>query len=255
MEARSMTAFISSENDTQRFLAIKDSLAEVSTASACQLLIGQGWNDAYMVGLLPLRPAGLGKRLVGRARTCRYLIRRGPVQPHDPDVRRNSPEIVAIESLKPGEILCIDALGVPTSGIIGDILSARMQARGALAAVVHGAVRDSPYIADLNFPVYCSHVHPSHSGRDMMPVDHDLPVNMAGVQVRPGDILLADDEGVIAMPIELAEYVAEVGPPKERIEAWIRDKVVGGGSIHDYYMPSPEKYAEYESETGERYDH
>jgi regulator of RNase E activity RraA len=230
-----MSEFTWTEDDTRRFAAIKDDLAGVSTASACQLLIGQGWRDAYMVGLLPLRQAGLGKRLVGRARTCRYLIRRGPVQPHD--------------------ILCIDALGVPTSGIIGDILSARMQARGALAAVVHGAVRDSPYIADLNFPVYCSHVHPSHSGRDLMPVDYDQPVNMAGAQVHPGDILLADDEGVLAMPLDLAEYVAQAGPPKERIEAWIRDKVVGGGSIHDYYMPSPEKYAEYESETGERYEH
>jgi len=250
-----MTSFTWTDDDTRRFLAIRDALAEVSTASACQLLIGQGWRDAYMVGLLPLRPAGLGKRLVGRARTCRYLIKRGPTPPHNPEARRTSPEIAAIESLEPGDILCIDALGVPTSGIIGDILSARMQARGALAAVVHGAVRDSPYIADLNFPVYCSHVHPSHSGRDMMSVDYDQPINMAGAHVRAGDILLADDEGVIVMPLELAEYVAEVGPPKERIEAWIRDKVIGGGSVHDYYMPSPEKYDEYEAETGERYDH
>lgn len=250
-----MTAFTWTDDDNRRFLAIRETLAEVSTASACQLLIAQGWRDSYMVGLLPLRPAGLGKRLVGRARTCRYLIRRGPVAPHNIEARRTSPEIVAIESLEPGDILCIDALGVPTSGIIGDILSARMQARGALAAVVHGAVRDSPFIADLNFPVYCSHVHPSHSGRDMMSIDHDQPVNMAGATVRPGDILLADDEGVLAMPLDLAEHVAEVGPPKEHIEAWIRDKVIGGGSVHEYYMPSPEKYAEYESETGKRYDH
>lgn len=250
-----MTEFTWTEDQSRRFAAIRDDLAQVSTASACQLLIGQGWRDAYMVGLLPIRPAGLGKRLVGRARTCRYLMRRGPVQPHNPEARRVSPEIVLIESLEPGDIFCVDALGVPTSGIIGDILSARMQARGALAAVIHGAVRDSPYIADLNFPVYCSAVHPSHSGRDLMPVDFDRPIDMAGVQVHPGDILLADDEGVLAMPLEMAEYVAQAGPPKERIEAWIRDKVVGGGSIHDYYMPTPEKYAEYESETGERYEH
>jgi regulator of RNase E activity RraA len=250
-----MTEFTWSEDEARRLDAIRDDLALVSTASACQLLIGQGWRDAYMVGLLPLRPAGLGKRFVGRARTCRYLMRRGPVQAHNPEARRTSPEIVLIESLEPGDIFCVDAGGVPTSGIIGDILSARMQARGALAAVIHGAVRDSPYIADLNFPVYCSSVHPSHSGRDLIAVDYDRPINMAGSQVLPGDILLADDEGVLAMPLEMAEFVAQAGPPKERIETWIRDKVVGGGSIHDYYMPSPEKYAEYESETGEHYEH
>ena len=73
---------------------------------------------------------------------------------------------------------------------------------------------------------------------------------MAGVHVVPGDIILADDEGVIAMPLDLAEYIASHGPPKERLELWIRGKVLAGGSIHDYYPPSPEKLAEYERETG-----
>jgi regulator of RNase E activity RraA len=245
-----MATFTWTEEEDRRFRAIRDDLAMVSTASACQLLISDGWRNTYMVGLLPLRPLGLGTRLVGRARTCRYLIRREPPGGPNPEARRVSPEIVAIESIAEGDIFCVDALGVPTSGIIGDILSARLQARGALAAVIHGAVRDSPYIADLGFTVYCSAVHPAHSGRDLEPVDHDLPVNMAGVQVRSGDILLADDEGVIAMPLAQAEIVARIGPPKERLEAWIRGKISAGGSVHDYYPPSPENAAAYERETG-----
>jgi 5-oxopent-3-ene-1,2,5-tricarboxylate decarboxylase/2-hydroxyhepta-2,4-diene-1,7-dioate isomerase len=251
-----MTGFTWSDDDQQRFLAIRDDLAQVSTASACQLLIAEGWRNAYMVGLLPIRSLGLGTRIVGRARTCRYLWNRGPRPdgPADPEVRRRSPEIVAIESLKPGDILCIDAHGVPTSGIIGDILSARIKARGAGAAIVHGAVRDSPYIADLGLSVFCSAVHPSHSGRDLVPVDHDRPVNMAGAQVLPGDIILADDEGALAMPLHLAEMIARVGPPKERLEMWIRDKIEAGGSVPDYYPPSPDKLAEFERDTGEHYD-
>ncbi len=250
-----MTGFTWTNEDDRRFLAIRDDLARVSTASACQLLISEGWRNTYMVGLLPLRPLGLGVRIVGRARTCRYLIRRGPAAGPDPEARRVSPEIVAIESIEAGDIFCVDALGVPTSGIIGDILSARLQARGVPAAVIHGAVRDSPYIAELGFQVFCSAVHPAHSGRDLEPVDFDQPINMAGVQVRSGDILLADDEGVIAMPLEQAEMVARLGPPKERLEIWIRDRIVAGGSVHDYYPPDPEKLAEYERETGERYHH
>jgi regulator of RNase E activity RraA len=250
-----MAAFSWTDADRQRFEAIRDDLLQVSTASACQLLISEGWRNTYMVGLLPLQPLGLGKRLVGRARTCRYLIRRGPDAGPDPARRRISPEIVSIEAIEPGDIFCVDALGVPTSGIIGDILSARLQARGALAAVIHGAVRDSPYINELGFTVFCSDVHPAHSGRDLEPVDFDQPANMAGVQVRAGDILLADDEGVIAMPLAQAELVARLGPPKERLEMWIREKIVGGGSVHDYYPPSPDKLAEYERETGQRYEH
>jgi len=250
-----MTGFTWTNEDDRRFLAIRDDLARVSTASACQLLISEGWRNTYMVGLLPLRPLGLGVRIVGRARTCRYLMRRGPGGGPDPEGRRRSPEIVAIESIEAGDIFCVDALGVPTSGIIGDILSARLQARGVPAAVIHGAVRDSPYIAELGFQVFCSAVHPAHSGRDLEPVDFDQPINMAGVQVRSGDILLADDEGVIAMPLEQAEMVARLGPPKERLEIWIRDRIVAGGSVHDYYPLGPGRLAEYERETGERYDH
>jgi hypothetical protein len=52
------------------------------------------------------------------------------------------------------------------------------------------------------------------------------------------------------MPLDLAEYVAQHGPPKEHLEEWIRTKIAAGGSVHDYYPPSPAKAAEYERETG-----
>ena len=147
-------------------------------------------------------------------------------------------------------MFCVDALGVPTAGIIGDILSARIRARGALAAVIHGAVRDAPFIKEVGLPVFAATVHPSHSGRDLVAVDYDRPIDMGGAQVLPGDVILADDEGALAMPLDLAEYIAAHGPPKERLEAWIRGKVAAGGSIHDYYPPDPEKAAEYAAETG-----
>ncbi len=241
--------------DTSRFALLAGDLLQVSTASACQLLLDLGWRNTYMNGIRPLQPLGLGNRIVGRARTCRYLMRREPEGGPDPARRRVSPEIVAIESIEPGDIFCVDALGLPTSGIIGDILSARIQAKGAQAAIIHGAVRDSPYINDLGLTVFSSAIHPAHSGRDLEPIDFDQPIDMAGVQVRPGDILLCDDEGVIAMPLDLAEYVAKVGPPKERLEEWIRSKIVAGGSVHDYYPPSPAMIVQYEQETGHTYGH
>jgi regulator of RNase E activity RraA len=233
-----------------RFAALKWELAEVSTATACQLMISQGWRNGYMLGLRPLQRLGLGVRLVGRARTCRYLPRRGPEGTHDPAARRVSPEVVLIEATQPDDVFCVDALGVTTAGIIGDILTARLKANGALAAVIHGVVRDSPYIAEVGLPVFSAGVHPSHSGRDLFAVDYDRPINMAGVHVVPGDVILADDEGVLAIPLDLAEYIAAHGPAKEALEMWIRGKILGGGSIHDYYPPSPDRLAEYERETG-----
>jgi 5-oxopent-3-ene-1,2,5-tricarboxylate decarboxylase/2-hydroxyhepta-2,4-diene-1,7-dioate isomerase len=250
-----MSDFTWSASERDRFASIKDDLARVSTASACQQMINQGWRNCYMLGLLPLQPLGLGRRLVGRARTCQYLMRRGPETGHDPVARRSSAEIQLIESIEPGDFFCVDALGVQTAGIIGDILSARLLARGVAAAVINGAIRDSPYISEVGLPVFSAAIHPSHSGRDLEAVDFDQPINMAGVHLRSGDILLADDEGIIAMPIDLAEYIAAQGPPKERLEEWIRAKIVAGNSVHDYYPPTPEKAAEYERETGQRIDH
>jgi regulator of RNase E activity RraA len=243
------------EADEARFAGLRDELAKVSTATACQLMINQGWRNGYMLGLQPLQTFGLGVRLVGRARTCRYLMRRGPEGPHDPVARRVSPEITLIETIRPGDVFCVDALGVPTAGIIGDILSARLKANGVHAAVINGAVRDSPYITDVELPVFAAGIHPAHSGRDLVPVDFDRPIDMAGVHVVPGDVILADDEGVIAMPLDLAGYIAEHGPPKEHLEGWIRGKIVAGGSVHDYYPPTPDKAAEYERETGRQIHH
>src|SRR5687768_9839582 len=143
-------------SESARLAAIRDDLARVSTASACQLLIKLGWRNAHMLGLRPLQPLGLGNRLVGRARTCRYLMRRAPEGEPNPEARRRSAEIVLIESLEPGDFFCVDALGVMTAGIIGDILSARIKARGAVAAVIHGAVRDAPYIKEVGLPVFAA---------------------------------------------------------------------------------------------------
>jgi regulator of RNase E activity RraA len=158
---------------------------------------------------------------------------------------------VLIESIESGDVVCIDALGVSSAGIIGDILAVRLRSRGAAAALIYGAVRDTPFVKDVGLQVYTFAVHPAHSGRDLIAVDHDQPVNMGGAQVLPGDIVLADGDGALAMPLDLAEFVAAHGPAKEALETWIRGKVGAGGSVHDYYPPSPEKAAEYEAETGQ----
>lgn len=247
-----------SQEEADRLAAIKESLAKVSTATAFALCNQQGWRNTYMQGLLPIQLSGVGQRIVGRARTVQYLIRRGPeLFPTDPEVaerarqsRRTSAEIALIESIEEGDIFCVDALGVQSAGIIGDILATRLKARGTLAAIINGVVRDVPFLKSVGLPVFSAGAHPSASGRDVVPVEFDTPVNMAGCQVLPGDLILADDEGALAMPLALAELVAAQGPAKEDLEMWIRGKVERGGSVLDYYPPSPEKIAEYERETG-----
>jgi regulator of RNase E activity RraA len=246
-------------DESRRLNALRERLAQVSTATAFHMLFEQGRRNTYMHGLLPLQELGLGKRLVGRARTVRYLPRREPEMfPKDDasrlamlECRRTSAEIVCIEHLEPGDVFCADAQGIRTTGIIGDILTTRIKAQGAVAAVIHGCVRDTPFVKSVGLPVFCAGSHPGANNKEVVAVDWDLPIHMAGVQVLPGDILLADDEGVLAMPLDRAEYVAEHGPEKEQLELWIRSKIDAGGSVFDYYPPLPEKLEEYrrQSET------
>src|SRR5947199_192715 len=95
------------EAEAARLAAIRADLAQVSTATAYHMLYQRGWRNTYMRGLRPLAELGRGVRLVGRARTCRYLARREPdVHPTDAGARaaarerrRSSPEIVLIESI------------------------------------------------------------------------------------------------------------------------------------------------------------
>src|SRR5262245_58536031 len=175
-----------SREDEGRLAAIRDDLAQVSTATAFHMLMLRGWRNTYMKGLAPLQQLGLGQRLVGRARTCQYLMRRGVERPPATQEeiaanrarRLRSPDIVLIESLEPGDIFCVDGLGVETSGIVGDILTTRIKYRGALAAAIYGAVRDTPYVKSVGLPIYCAAMHPSASGRDLVPVAHDIPINL-----------------------------------------------------------------------------
>src|SRR3954471_24257418 len=74
--ARAMVTFDWSPDHSARLAAIRDDLAQVSTATAFTLLHQHGWRNTYMKGLQPLQQLGLGQRLVGRARTCQYLMRR-----------------------------------------------------------------------------------------------------------------------------------------------------------------------------------
>jgi regulator of RNase E activity RraA len=246
--------------EAARLEAIRAELAQVSTATAFHLLYQKGWRNTYLQGLLPIQELGAGNRIVGRARTCRYLARRGPdffpstdeERAQMRERRRSSAEIALIEDLQPGDVFCVDALGVRTAGVIGDILTTRIKTRGAAAAIIHGVVRDLPFVRAVGLPVFCLGSHPSASGRDVVAVDWDLPIDMAGAQVLPGDIILADDEGALAMPLELAEYLAAQGPGKEHLEVWIREKVEAGGSVHEYYPPDPAREDEYFSETGRR---
>ena len=134
----------------------KDALAafrRVSNATLTVQLAKRGVANTFLTGLRPLRT---DLRMVGYARTLRYVATREDVR----EARRGSEDAQkrAVETLSPGDVLIMEARGEAGAGTIGDILAARVLARGGAGIVTDGGVRDSPGVAQLAIPTYCQSV-------------------------------------------------------------------------------------------------
>lgn len=221
-----------------------DMLRAVSTATLSTQLYRRGFRNCFMHDVRPLRP---DTRLVGRAFTLRYIPVREDLEPTgDFDNTRNK-QRVAVESVGPGDVLVIDARGDTRAGVLGNILAARVKARGAAGIVTDGAFRDTPEIRDLGIPAYARGQNANLSISAHHPADINVPIGCGGVAVLPGDVIVGDGEGVIVIPQAIAEEVARAAYEQEQLETYIFTKVSAGSSILGVYPPNEATLAEYES--------
>jgi 5-oxopent-3-ene-1,2,5-tricarboxylate decarboxylase/2-hydroxyhepta-2,4-diene-1,7-dioate isomerase len=151
---------------------------------------------------------------------------------------------------RPGDIMVVDAGGCVEAGFIGDILIAGFMARGGAGIVCDGAVRDLSYLQTLSLPLYTRAAHASSVGRRLVGLDLNIPVRIADVSVLPGDILMGDAEGVLAIPAELAETVADEALATDAKEAFLREKLAQGVPITEAYPPSEAIMREFRERQG-----
>jgi regulator of RNase E activity RraA/2-keto-4-pentenoate hydratase/2-oxohepta-3-ene-1,7-dioic acid hydratase in catechol pathway len=209
-------------------------LREVSTATLAALLRRRGLNGLTLDGLRSTRP---GARMAGYARTVRYLpLREDLSATHGGGMNAQKR---AVEDIRPGEVLVIEARGDPTAGTIGDILALRAQVRGAAGILTDGAIRDSTALAGLDIPVYHAAVHPAVLGRRHVPWESGVTVACAGVTIQPGDIIVGDADGAVVLPPGIAAEVLADAREQERQERFIAARVAAGESI-DGLFPLPE---------------
>jgi regulator of RNase E activity RraA/2-keto-4-pentenoate hydratase/2-oxohepta-3-ene-1,7-dioic acid hydratase in catechol pathway len=220
-------------------------LRTVATATLSSQLRKRGLDNVALEGLRPTHPE---LRLVGRARTLRYLPLR-----EDLLARRGggmNAQKQAVEEIAPGEVLVIDARGEHDAGTIGDILALRAQRRGAAGIVTDGALRDSAEIAALDLPTYYAATHPAVLGRKHVPWESGTAISCAGVLVQPGDVLVGDQDGVVVVPPELAAEVAADAVEQERQERFIAERVAEGESIDGLFPLGDAWLAAYEEWKG-----
>ena len=220
-------------------------LTQVCVPTATHHLVRRGFHNSFATGITPhaLQP---GQVLVGRARTLRFLPKREDLVEAQYGTVTGRPHRMAIESIEPGQVLVVDAGGSLEAGVAGDMYTRRVQARGGSGIVIDGAVRDIGAIRQVGLPVFCRGVHGAGISRALMSVDIDQPVRIGGVSVFPGDVLLGDVNGVVAIPPQEVEALVEYGLEHDAQERFTRAKLAEGYPLHRVYPLDEEMQKAYE---------
>jgi regulator of RNase E activity RraA len=224
-------------------------LSGISTATITTVLLKKGLRNVWLRGPRPIRPDL--PRLVGRAFTMRFVPAREDLATPESWASPRSTR-AAIEDMPAGVITVVDAMGVTDAGIFGDILCARMKARGVRALVTDGVLRDAAGVHATRLPVWCQGIAAPPSVAGLTFVNWQEPIACGGVAVFPDDVIVVDADGAVLIPAALLDHVLATAPEQERFESWVMQEVENGSPLPGLYPPNAETKARYEKEKGGR---
>jgi 4-hydroxy-4-methyl-2-oxoglutarate aldolase len=144
----------------------------------------------------------------------------------------------AVEVCGPGDILVVTTTSPSTDGMFGELLATSLAARGVIGLISDAGVRDIAALREMGFPVWSRAVHAQGTVK-ASPGSVNVPVVADGQLVRPGDIIVADDDGVVALPIALGAPVAEAAAKRIAAESEKRSTLAGGTLGLDMYNLRP----------------
>ncbi len=224
-----------------------EQLKQVSTATCSATLNHMGLTRATLAGPRPTQP---GSSIVGQAVTIQFMPMREDIGSTvaQEEYERTSALWHVLDAIHPNDILVMAAKGDMRTGCLGEMLVTYLKGRGGLGAVVDGCVRDWPKIKQIGLPLWVKGFTPNYATQSgLNPWAYNVAIDACDVLVMPGDVILADDDGVVCLPLNMVDLVLEAGLSYEDWEAFSRQKLAEGGSIWKYYPLKDEGQEEYDA--------
>lgn len=177
----------------------------------------------------PLPCLTSAKMIVGRCRTTLWA------DMYHPDPRPYELELQAVDACQADEVFVAAAGGSMRSGIWGELLTTAVCGAGCVGAIVDGAIRDVRKIRELDFPVYAKGTCVYDSRDRQRVVDRDVPVEIGGVVFAPGDLLVADEDGIVVIPQAVEQRVLQLAWAKVHDENEVRAAIKNGMKAVDAF--------------------
>jgi len=218
----------------------------IGTATTSSTLNRMGIRSSHISGPVCWTP---GKVIAGPALTLRFMPKREDLYGEDeyaePEKQLHRH---VLYHTQPGDIVVVDARADMTSGIFGEMMLTYFKGKGGAGVVIDGCIRDYPKAKSLDLGLWIRGLTPNfHTQTNIIPFVVNVPIACGGVLVMPGDIIVADEDGAVVVPAQLAEAVIEAAAKHHEWEDFSKERLLAGGELRRYYPLSEEARPEYEA--------
>ena len=223
----------------------REMLARAGIAAIANALLRRGLRNVYLTCLLPASQDQ--SAMVGPAYTLRFIPAREDIDSMATYARSDNLHRRAIEECPVGSVLVIDTQGENRVSSAGDMMAARLVARGAAGLVTDGGFRDVVGIVQTGLPAYQRGPSTPATPIALHPVEVNVPIGCAGVAIYPGDVMVGDANGVVAVPAQMADEVAREAYETMQYEEFVELQLGRGRSLFGLFPSTPESTKEYQA--------